>query len=406
MRNTIFICGFVLLLIPWHAAADADRALSNLDPLVQLLAQVDDPAVQLDVLRGIHQSIEGRRTVTLPKGWPAVSRKLAKSPNAEVRETARLLSVIFGDLQAMSALRKTVMDRTAKVDARRKALRALVQKKDPKLLPRLKQFVSSGTSREMRGPALRGLAAYGDPGTPKLVLRHYSSFNDLEKQDAIYTLASRPSYASELLDAIEKGGVPSRDVSAFTVRQVLGFNNKQINRRLNQVWGTIRPTDKDKAALIAQYKAKLTPKHLKNADKSQGRLVFSRTCAACHKLFGAGRKVGPDLTGSQRANLDYILQNLLDPNAVIGRDFQMTVIVTTAGRVITGIIAQENNSTITVQTANDDVIVPKDEIDVRKRSPVSMMPEGMLGKLKSAEVRDLVAYLASPGQVPLPKQSE
>ena len=91
-----------------------------------------------------------------------------------------------------------------------------------------------------------------------------------------------------------------------------------------------------------------------------------------------------------------------DPNAVIGRDYRMTVVVTDGGRVITGIVREENSQTLTLQTANDLVLVPKDEIDVRKQSPVSMMPEGMLQKMKPEEVRDLLKYLASEGQVPLP----
>jgi len=140
---------------------------------------------------------------------------------------------------------------------------------------------------------------------------------------------------------------------------------------------------------------------LKKGVPSQGRAVFEKTCASCHRLFDAGKAIGPELTGSQRRNLDYVLSNLLDPNAVIGRDYRMTVVVTDGGRVVTGIVREENSQTLTLQTANDLVIVPKDEIDVRKQSPVSMMPEGMLQKMKPEEVRDLLMYLASDEQVSL-----
>jgi putative heme-binding domain-containing protein len=121
-------------------------------------------------------------------------------------------------------------------------------------------------------------------------------------------------------------------------------------------------------------------------------------------LFGEGRKVGPELTGAQRNNLDYVLLNLVDPNSAVGRDFRITIIVTDAGRSVAGIIVAENEGSVTIRTANDDVTIPLDEIDIRKRSAVSMMPEGMLDKLTPEQIRDLVVYLASPTQVPLPKQ--
>ena len=100
--------------------------------------------------------------------------------------------------------------------------------------------------------------------------------------------------------------VPARDLSAATARQLLEFKDQRIAARLEQVWGTLRPTSKEKTALMAKYKAMLTPERLKAADLSGGRLVFSKTCQQCHKLFDAGNDVGPDLTGSDRANLDYI----------------------------------------------------------------------------------------------------
>ena len=165
----------------------------------------------------------------------------------------------------------------------------------------------------------------------------------------------------------------------------------------------MRPTSEQKARIIADYKAMLTADNLKEADPAAGRAVFAKTCATCHQLFDAGRAVGPNLTGSQRANVDYVLENLVDPNALIGRDYQLTTILTAEGRVLTGIVAAENENSVTLRTANEDVILPKPEIDERSQSSVSMMPEGMLDKLSDAEVISLVRYLASPEQVPLPE---
>src|SRR5262249_38853079 len=169
--------------------------------------------------------------------------------------------------------------------------------------------------------------------TPKVILARFASLTDEEKADAVQTLASRPAYALALLDSVGKGIVPRRDVSPFTIRQLLGLKNAAIADKVHEVWGTIRPASREKGALVSRYKERLPPDSLKRAEASQGRQVFARTCAACHRLFGEGGAVGPDLTGSQRANLDYLLENVLDPSAVVFSEYQVTVIETKDGRV-------------------------------------------------------------------------
>ncbi len=372
----------------------------GLRPLVHLLAQVEDAAIHVDVLRGIAEAFHGQRQLPMPEGWPALARKLAGSSHPEVRERALLLSVLFGDAQALASLRHLVIDPAAPIATRHNALQALVYKRSPDLVPVLHALVAE---RALRGPALRGLAAYSHEATPQLILRYYSSSSDEEKSDAIQTLASRPTYALALLEALERGQIPRRDLSAFTVRQLLGLNHKPVTDKLTRVWGVIRPASQAKAPLMAQYKTLLTPDYLQSADRAHGRRIYVQTCAACHRLFDEGGTIGPELTGSQRANLDYVLENLLDPSALVPSEYQVTILETKDGRILTGMIKQESDRAVTVQTQNESVIVPRDEVATRTRSPLSMMPEGLLEKLTQEEVRDLVAYLGSPNQVPLPK---
>src|SRR5262249_38052900 len=143
--------------------------------------------------------------------------------------------------------------------------------------------------------------------------------------------------------------------------------------------------------------------YLKTADVARGREIFTKNCASCHYLFDSGGRVGPELTGSQRANLDYVLENVIDPSAGVPKEYQVTILTTKQGRALNGIIKREDNRTLTLQTPNDLVTIAMDDIDERKRSPLSLMPDGVLPNLKDDEVRDLVGYLRSPVQVPLPK---
>jgi putative heme-binding domain-containing protein len=375
-------------------AAPAERFA----PLVELLAESDDAEVQRDILRGMYEALQGRR-LDMPDGWTRVQRKLADSPNAEVRQKALMLSVMFGDKEALASLRKTVTDTTAKDDARRLALQTLLEVRAPDVDALLRDLLAD---KVMRGQALRGLAAFKDPEIPKLILKNYATYTDAEKADAINTLASRIEYSFALLDAVEKNQVPRNDVSAFTARQMLGYGNKGLTDKVNQVWGSLRPPAQEKTALLNRYKSLVPPDALKKADRAHGRLLFSKTCATCHTLFDEGAKIGPDLTGSQRAKPEYILSKVLDPSAAVSRDYQLTVFELKNGRSVSGLIKSEADKTVTVQTQNDVLVLNKADIDERKQSSQSMMPDGLFAQLSDADVRDLIAYLAGAEQAPLP----
>ena len=131
-------------------------------------------------------------------------------------------------------------------------------------------------------------------------------------------------------------------------------------------------------------------------------MVFSRLCVQCHTLFETGGKVGPDLTGSNRGDLDYLVQNMADPNAVIPNEYRSSTIDLKDDRVLTGIVRQQDNQSVTVVTANEVLTLPRGEIKSIQQNELSMMPEGLLDTLKDQEIRDLIYYLGRPGQVPLP----
>ena len=130
--------------------------------------------------------------------------------------------------------------------------------------------------------------------------------------------------------------------------------------------------------------------------------MFMKTCAQCHTLFGEGGKVGPDLTGSGRSDLEYILTNVVDPNALVGKDYQVWLIRLKDKRLISGIISREDENGITVLTETETMVLPKTKIERMKQADVSMMPEGLLSGLEKQDLLDLIAYLRSPSQVPLP----
>jgi putative heme-binding domain-containing protein len=176
-----------------------------------------------------------------------------------------------------------------------------------------------------------------------------------------------------------------------------------VSARINDVWGVLRDSPAERVKAIADYKKMLTTPPASPPDLAQGRAIFNKSCAQCHTLFGVGGKVGPDITGSNRANLDYLLENIIDPSAVIPKEYSATVIELKSGRVLTGIIRNDTPLALTVVTVNETLTLPRKEIDSLITSKISMMPDDLLKQLKEDEVRALIAYLQSPNQVVLPE---
>ncbi len=141
---------------------------------------------------------------------------------------------------------------------------------------------------------------------------------------------------------------------------------------------------------------------LARADRSRGRAVFNRVCASCHRLYGQGGAIGTDLTGSGRNNLDYLLENIVDPGATVTADFRMVVVAMKDGRVLNGMVKVQSERTLTLQTQTEAITLDRSEIDDLKPSSSSLMPDGLLDMLKPDEIRDLIAYLSHPTQVSLP----
>ena len=366
--------------------------------LVGVLIGSDDPGFQLDILKGIAAALQGQRNLKPPKGWEAVAPRLAKSSDAEVRQLSQSLSLIFGSKVAMAALRKILVDRKAELADRQKAMAALVAARDAKLQVVLLELLHEPA---LRREALRGLGAFEDAKTPPAILKIFAKLDTAGKRDALTTLASRVSFAKALMRAIEKSVVKANELPADIVRQLRAHGQKGINAKLDKLWGVIRSTPEVKLREIAKYKKLLEAKSSRPVNLSKGRALFQRTCAQCHKLYGEGGEIGPDITGSNRNNLDYLLTNMLDPNAEIPNDYRTTILRTKDNRVLVGVVRRSEGQSVTLATPDEVVTIAKSDVASIEQQDFSMMPEGLLLVFKKGELRDLIDYLRGSRQVPL-----
>jgi putative heme-binding domain-containing protein len=259
--------------------------------------------------------------------------------------------------------------------------------------------------RSVIAAALRGLARYDDPATPEAAVSRLGVFAPADRRALVDLLAARPAYAAALLDAVAAGRIAREEISAFHARQIAGFGDQPLTDRLVSLWGAVRQSDADRREMIDRLREQLTAETLASADRSHGRGLFARDCASCHVLYGEGRSLGPDLTGSNRGNLDYLLENVVDPSASVGEGFRAVTFLLTDGRSLTGVVSGADDRTLTIRTATDTLVLDRQEIDEQTVQQTSLMPDGMLASYAEADVRDLVAYLMGSEQVPLPAGS-
>jgi putative membrane-bound dehydrogenase-like protein len=370
--------------------------------LAALLEKVGEPR-QLAVLHGMNAALGGQRSLPLPQGWSRVEAKLAASGDPRIRDEALSASLIFGSPKALATARRQLAHPASGLDRRKRTLAALLNVKDPGLPPTLAGLLRDA---DLRTAAIRGLAAYADAGTPGRLIALYPSLSEGDKREALLTLVSRPAFARPLLVAVGQDRIPVRDISAAIASQIRSLNQPDVTATLEKVWGVARETGAEKAAEIDRYEEMVDDWwSAEGPDLSLGRQLFERTCGACHKLFGEGGAIGPDITGSNRADLDYLLHNIINPNAEIPNAYRLATVQLKDGRVLAGFVNQQSAQVVTVKMLSETVAVPRADIASLTQSEVSMMPEGLLTPLSDDEVRALIAYLRNDEQVPLPRAS-
>lgn len=378
---------------------DIERDPATVDKLVELAGEDMSPRGQ-SIITGMALALNGWQKAKAPSGWKQAADKYAKFDSADLKRHLQNLSVVFGDGRALDELRKLVTDGGADAEARRQALRALLVGKPADYVPTLFNLLGD---RAIMVEAIRGLAQYDHPDTPQQIINRASSYGLAERAEMINTLVSRPAYAKALLKAVRERKVATSEISAFHARQIRSFEDEALNKDLTELWGDVRVSVAEKRSLIEQYKAELSAATLAKANLSAGRASFQKTCANCHVLYGVGRKLGPDITGSNRRNIDYLLENVVDPSASVGADFRAVIATLESGRVVTGVISEQNERTVTLQTEKEPVTLDRKEIEELKPTTLSVMPDGMLQNLTKEQIRDLMGYLMSTDQVPLPE---
>ena len=356
--------------------------------LLRIAAESEDSAQREALLRTVVEAARAGNKVMPPNDWELMKSKLGESSLVAELEA-------FMGVEASVAVYRQKLTSQASLTEREAALRILMQVRDSQTAALLHQVIESGDKAILRR-AIQALATLPHEGTPALLLAKFSSFDATAQNDAINTLATTPAGARGLLLAVKDGRVSRSLLSPFLARQMDTLKDKQVKALIKEVWGDLNAPKADLEQRKVKFRTTLSPAALAKADAIKGKMIFTATCGTCHRLLGEGQDVGPDLTGSNRADLDYLLDNVLDPNAVIGKDYQLNVFELNDGRIASGVIKEETSAAYRVTLPGGiEQIVKKAEVKKRTLSPMSTMPEGLFDALPADMLLDLVKYLQS-----------
>lgn len=378
--------------IPMVTQHIARRALDG-DQLHRLVALIGlQKGSTEDILVGMLSGMEGRTDLRMPPNWRAVSEQLQRR-EGKINDLAMKVSGLFGDREATQLAFATLKDKQASVDSRKQALQTLAAQQQPPLIDELPGLLLEPA---MRADAIRAIAAFDSEPLGRLLIDSYPSFSPEEKAEAVQTLSSRTRYGKMLVAEIKANRIPKREVPANIARQLL----RVVGSGFVEVWGPIETVASDKEA-YEKYRKMLSPEALAKADVKRGKVLFQQACGSCHKMYGEGGVMGPDLTGSNRRDVDYILLNVLEPSAEIQDDYRMVVINTRDGRTYSGNVIGEDQRQLSLRVVGQEqpVLINKSTIQSKEVASVSMMPPGLFEHLDDNEVAAIMAYLKTDKQI-------
>jgi putative membrane-bound dehydrogenase-like protein len=335
---------------------------------------------------------EDLRTRLLPE---IRSISLDQNHREDIRQIAAIGLALFGDSKGIEIARGIFENNKNQESLRRRALQALLRNdakhanelvisriNDPKL-----------GSSEVRGRMVLDLAILDQKDLAITLLKEWSNTPSDIQARIIDLLTGRPYWTKELLSQIAAKKIPTNALNANTVRKIIAFKDPVLIEQVGKLWGTLREgRNPEREQVVKQMN-----EHLRKTagNPMAGPALFQKACAQCHKIYGQGQEVGPDITSNGRANFDQLVSNVFDPSLVIGTGYQATTVATVKGKIFTGLLVENSKERVVLKVQGGALeTIPRSDIEDLKTSANSLMPEGMEKQLTPREWADLFAYLS------------
>lgn len=373
--------------ILWYAAKTSDAGRVA---LISKLSAANDSQI-VHHLEIIEYALRGQNDLKSNEAWSKLAPTLYSTTNSAVKSLAESIGASMGDQVLFDAVRKR-LGKEESIKSRSQAMDILQRDRSPANLPLLLDALDEP---KLAAKALTLMRPYDDPKIAESVIGRLQKFAPDATSAAMDLLTSRRSLANGLLDALASKKIDRSALTAYYARQMTLLGDDKLNDRIAKEWGQVRSGNEAMKDQIRKTINAYRGAPLWAFDAAAGKTHFQKLCASCHSPENQNIEIAPKLQGTGAKGIDYAVENIIDPNAVIGKDYQARVIRTRDGQVITGLAQAQSDSSISIRTATETIQVDKSEIEELKVSENSFMPMGLLDTLDERQRIELLKYLLS-----------
>lgn len=345
----------------------------------------EDVAVVLQLMGELSADAAGVRSLVIEKLAVKTGGAFSKQLAAITRgESENVIS------EVLAKASKTAVNETAKVESRTAAIAQLRLGDFAKRRALFASLLSVSQPQKIQQAAVATMASFEGAGVADLIVERWSSLSPAIRNQASDVLFSRATWAKALLSAVETKAIAVADIDASRRMILKSHPDDDIRRRAETLFSTSSSaTTRD---LLIKYNDALRLK----GDVANGKAVFKKVCSSCHQLEGVGTALAPNLAAMKNRGREAILTNVLAPNREVNPQYLSYLLETTSGKIVTGMIAAESATSITLKRGADNVdTVLRVDIESLKSSGLSLMPEELHKEINVQAMADLIEYIES-----------
>ncbi|MCC9608847.1 c-type cytochrome [Blastopirellula sp. JC732] len=325
-------------------------------------------------------------TISLPQVSPA-ERFVAQAAFVQ-------LAAALGEKGDQTATVR-LLQRTAEPQLRRPLAIELTRRGDAAIYRPLAERLGTGLWPQRIDDLVVEIACDAKEADPQEVYRQSANYFDFAGSRKLADeLASTVVGARILTQLIDEGKLPTALLADAALREKLLLHaDDALRKMVEKQSDAAGAADSARIEMLAQRIAqfKQTP-----GDVTKGAAMFKKHCAACHQVAGEGAIVGPQLDGIGNRGAERVLEDVLLPNRNVDQAFRTSILRLVSGEVITGLVRNENDESLTIvdQRGNARTIAA-DDVEERRASRLSLMPENVADALSESEFYDLASFLSS-----------
>ena len=377
-----------------------DGNKSNLVLCTKLLSLAPTKESVKPLLDGIQEGLRGKDLSVLPKELlTAIQPHLKQYGQAPLS-----FQIQQGNAEAIDQALSTIADENSNIVERQAYIQLMGSSKVSESIPVLLKLVETVSSRvSVRQASLRALANFEDHKIGKGVAMAYPDRLRSEptlRLAALDLLSTRAPWTKQLFQLImHNKQVSADDVPVQVVQQMLLLDDQDIKNSINQLWPEVfAVSNQEKKQDMERIAAALKEG---TGNEMRGKNLYKQLCGSCHQLNGEGGAMGPDLTGYERNNIDYLILNMVDPSLEIREGYVNYKVIRKDGRILTGTITDRTGETLQLKSiSGEEIVVPTAQIQDLEAQSISLMPERLTDHLTDQQLRDLFSYIMKAGTNP------